>query len=103
MTWADATGGPQGRASAHLPIFEIRAAYLSAEDHDQQDRDDDEHAEQAVCGRRLPLVLPEPRLGAVARVAALGRLADPVVVVAHLICLPEIARATTSRWISEVP
>ena len=39
-----------------------------------------------------------------ARVPALGRLADPVVVVGHqLICLPEIARATTSRWISEVP
>ena len=60
-------------------------------------------AEQGVRRRGLPLVLPEAGLGAVARVAALGRLADPVVVIAHLICLPEIARAITSRWISEVP
>jgi hypothetical protein len=34
---------------------------------------------------------------------ALGRLADSIVVVTHLIWLPVIARVTTSRWISDVP
>ena len=60
--------------------------------------------EQRVGGRGLPLVLPEPGLRAIPRVAALGRLALPVLVVAQRISrLPEIARATTSRWISDVP
>src|SRR5688572_19440304 len=50
----------------------------SAQQHDDQDRDDDRHAQQGVGGARLPLVLPEARPRAVARVAPLGRLAGPV-------------------------
>src|SRR5918998_4908313 len=97
-------GGPPCRASAQRPIFTAGDAYLSAEQEDDQDRGDHGHPEQRVRRSRLPLVLPEPRPRTVARMPPLGRHPVlPLVVVAHLICLPEIARATTSRWISDVP
>src|SRR5215217_6852382 len=85
--------GPAHEASAQRPIFRSVDAYLSAEHEDQHDGDDDEDAEQAVGDPRLPLVLPEPGLRAVARVPALGRLAGPVVVVGHLPDLPTRDRA----------
>ncbi len=72
---------------------------------DQRDCEQDDNAEHRLRGRRLPLALGVARPGPVARDPALGRLARPVVFVraAHLICLPVIARATTRRWISDVP
>ena len=58
-------------------------AALDLEQQRQQQDDHDEHEQDRAGRGGLPLVLPEARLGAVARVAALGGLADPVVVVGH--------------------
>src|SRR5688572_2742032 len=60
----------------------------SAQHQDDHDRGDDRHAEQRVRSPGLPLVLPEARARSVARVPALGRLAGPILVVAHRTILP---------------
>ena len=49
----------------------------------QQQHDHDQHEQDRAGRRGLPLVGPEARVRLLARVAALGRLADPVVVVGH--------------------
>src|SRR3954471_19348651 len=54
----------------------------------EHDRRDHHHAEDAGGGDRLPLAAPEVGLRAVARVAPLGRLAHPVVVVRHPDSIP---------------
>ena len=49
-----------------------------------------------VIAPRLPLIRPEARVGAIARVTALGRLADPVVVVGHHATAGTISRPISS-------
>jgi phospholipase C len=55
---------------------------------DQHRRCDHQQPQQAERDPRLPLVAPVGGVRAVPRVPALGRLADPVVVVGHALSLP---------------
>ena len=67
-----------------LPAAPAEVRREARERLEQRQQNDDQHQEeQHGAGRRgLPLVAPEAGLRTVARVAALRRLADPVVVVA---------------------
>src|SRR4051812_31301557 len=93
-------------ASTRLPWVAVnlaRAVIAASRSHEYQDEDEDrdgEHERPEDPARRA-LRAPEVGLGAIARVVALGRLADPVVVVlpCHGSNLPgsvqrEAARAT---------
>ena len=68
----------------------------------QHQHDDEQQDQDHAAGDRaaLPLIRPEARVRAVARVAALGRFADPVVVVAHAArARSRSARpSSVSRW-----
>ena len=79
---------PTPRRAARPPP---RRSHQYEDEHDH-DQDQDRGARDRAA---LPLIRPEARVRAVARVPALGRLADPVVVVAH-----EATAGTSARPIS---
>src|ERR1044072_7138540 len=60
----------------------------SAYDHEDEQRDDDDHERPRADRVLRPLRGPERRPLGIGLVDALGRRADPVVVVMHLVCPP---------------